>query len=103
MQKQLCMASVGRRRGFAHPAYFFNNGCPITLHVRRSKILLDPDQHDEHAKRVMADSDPSGFFPAAAGLGHLILRLLAKGPNYPSMMARELAIYHQAVYYHMNK
>ncbi len=71
--------------------------------MRKEKVLLDPEQRDATAKRVLADSDPSGFFPAASGLGHMILRLLAKGPNYPSMIARELKLYHQAVYYHMKK
>jgi len=71
--------------------------------VRKEKVLIDPEQRDGRAKRVMADTDPSGFFPAASGLGHKILRLLAKGPNYPSSIARELKLYHQAVYYHMKR
>ena len=71
--------------------------------MRKEKVLVDPQQRDGRAKRVLADTDPSRFFPAAAGLGHKILRLLAKGPNYPSSMARELKLYHQAVYYHMKK
>ena len=36
-------------------------------------------------------------------MGHKILRLLAKGPQYPSMVARELKLYHQVVYYHMRR
>jgi DNA-binding transcriptional ArsR family regulator len=71
--------------------------------VRKEKVLVDPEQRDGRAKRVLAETDPSHFFPAASGLGHRILRLLAKGPNYPSMMARELKLYHQVVYYHMKK
>ncbi len=71
--------------------------------MRKEKVLVDPQQRDGRAKRVIADTDPSDFFPAASGLGHKILRLLAKGPNYPSMIARDLKLYHQAVYYHMKK
>ena len=71
--------------------------------MRKEKVLVDPQQRDGRAKRVLSDTDPSDFFPAASGLGHKILRLLAKGPNYPSNMARELKLYHQAVYYHMKK
>ncbi|MGH9920890.1 MAG: ArsR/SmtB family transcription factor [Nitrososphaerales archaeon] len=71
--------------------------------MRTEKVLVDPHQRDGRAKRVIADTDPADFFPAAAGLGHKILRLLAKGPNYPSSIARELSLYHQAVYYHMRK
>lgn len=71
--------------------------------MRQEKVLVDPQQLGGKAKRVLADTDPSGFFPAAAGLGHKILRLLAKGPNYPSSIARELKLYHQAVYYHMKR
>ncbi len=71
--------------------------------MRKEKVLLDPHQREGRAKRVLADTDPSGFFPAASGLGHKILRLLVKGPNYPSMIARELKLYHQAIYYHMKK
>lgn len=71
--------------------------------MRKEKVLVDPQQRDGRAKRVLADTDPSDFFPAASGLGHKILRLLAKGPNYPSSIARELRLYHQAVYYHMKK
>jgi DNA-binding transcriptional ArsR family regulator len=69
----------------------------------KEKVLVDPQERDGRAKRVLADTDPSDFFPAASGLGHKILRLLAKGPNYPSSIARELKLYHQAVYYHMKK
>ncbi|MDA4118118.1 MAG: winged helix-turn-helix domain-containing protein [Thaumarchaeota archaeon] len=69
--------------------------------MRKEKILLDPDQRDGHAKRVLAEADPSHFFPAASGLGNRILHLLARGPNYPSMIAKELKLYHQVVYYHM--
>jgi DNA-binding transcriptional ArsR family regulator len=71
--------------------------------VQKEKVLVDPQQRGGRAKRVLADTDPSDFFPAAAGLGHRILRLLAKGPNYPSMIARELKLYHQVVYYHMKR
>jgi DNA-binding transcriptional ArsR family regulator len=71
--------------------------------MRKEKVLVDPHQRDGRAKRVLADTDPSDFFPAASGLGHKVLRLLAKGPNYPSSIARELKLYHQAVYYHMKK
>src|ERR1017187_2616337 len=71
--------------------------------MRKEKVLIDPQQRDGRAKRVLADTDPSDFFPAAAGLGHRILRLLAKGPNYPSNSARELKLCHQAVYYPMKK
>jgi DNA-binding transcriptional ArsR family regulator len=69
----------------------------------REKVLIDPQERDGRAKRVLTDTDPSDFFPAAAGLGHKILCLLAGGPNYPSSIARELRLYHQAVYYHMKK
>jgi DNA-binding transcriptional ArsR family regulator len=71
--------------------------------MREEKVLVDPQERDGRAKRVITDTDPSGFFPAASGLGHKILRLLAKGPNYPSNIARELRLYHQAVYYHMKR
>ena len=71
--------------------------------MRQEKVLVDPKLRDRRAKRVLADTDPSHFFPAAAGLGHKILRVLAKGPDYPSNIARELKLYHQAVYYHMKK
>jgi DNA-binding transcriptional ArsR family regulator len=71
--------------------------------VQNEKVLVDPQQRGGPAKRVLADTDPSRFFPAAAGLGHRILSLLAKGPNYPSMMARELKLYHQVVYYHVKR
>jgi DNA-binding transcriptional ArsR family regulator len=73
------------------------------MDMRKEKILLDPHMREGKAKRVLADTDPSRFFPAASGLGHRILKLLAKGPNYPSSIARELKLYHQAVYYHMKK
>ncbi len=69
--------------------------------MRKEKVLLDPQHRGGSAKRVLADTDPSAFFPAAAGLGHDILQVLAKGPNYPSLIARDLKLYHQAVYYHM--
>jgi DNA-binding transcriptional ArsR family regulator len=71
--------------------------------MRKEKVLVDPQPGDGTAKRVLAGTDPSDFFPAAAGQGHKILRLLAKGPNYPSSIARELRLYHQAVYYHMKR
>ncbi len=71
--------------------------------MRQQKVLVDPHLRSGRAKRVLTDTDPSGFFPAAAGLGHKILRHLAKGPNYPSNIARELKLYHQAVYYHMKR
>lgn len=71
--------------------------------MRKEKLLVDPGQGGAPAKRVLADSDPSRFYPAAAGLGHKILRLLAAGPNYSSSIARELKLYHQAVYYHMKR
>jgi DNA-binding transcriptional ArsR family regulator len=69
----------------------------------KEKMLVDPQLREGRAKRVIADSDPAGFFPAASGLGHKILRLLSKGPNYSSNIARELGLYHQAVYYHMKR
>jgi DNA-binding transcriptional ArsR family regulator len=68
--------------------------------VRKEKVLVDPGRGGR-AKRVLSDTDPSKFFPAGAGLGHRILSLLSKGPQYPSMLARELRAYHQTVYYHM--
>jgi len=71
--------------------------------VPKEKVLLDPQARDGGAKRVLTEEDPSDFFPAAVGLGHKILRLLAKGPNYPSSMARELRLYHQTVYYHIKR
>lgn len=71
--------------------------------MRKEKVLIDPKRADRIAKRVLADADPSDFFPAAAGLGHKILSLLADGPNYSSNIARELKLYHQAVYYHMKR
>lgn len=73
------------------------------LSMRKAKVLVDPEAREGRAKRVISDTDPSGFFPAAAGLGHKILRVLARGPDYPSNIARELKLYHQAVYYHMKK
>jgi len=71
--------------------------------MRKEKVLVDTQLRDGSAKRVLSDTDPSDFFPAASGLGHKILRLLAKGPNYPSSIARELNLYHQAVYYHIKR
>jgi len=76
---------------------------PCCDFVRKEKVLLDPEQRDGTGKRVITESDPSKFFPAASGVGHRILRLLSKGPNYPSMMARELKLYHQVVYYHVKR
>lgn len=72
------------------------------LRVKKEKLLLDPDQNTE-VKRVIAESDPAKFFPAASGVGHNILRFLAKGPSYPSLIARELRLYHQVVYYHVKR
>jgi DNA-binding transcriptional ArsR family regulator len=103
MQSQLCRLPALRPGVWTHHAYFFINGTLRAVTMRKEKVLLDPQQRDPRAKRVLADSDPSDFFPAAAGLGHKILRILAKGPNYPSMIARELKLYHQAVYYHMKR
>src|SRR5450759_2474627 len=103
MQSQLCMHPASRRSLRTYHAYFFNNGHSGEPTVRKGKVLVDPQQREGRAKRVLADTDPSAFFPAAAGLGHRILRLLAKGPNYPSMIARELELYHQVVYYHMKR
>ncbi|MDG6966697.1 MAG: winged helix-turn-helix transcriptional regulator [Nitrososphaerota archaeon] len=71
--------------------------------MRKEKLLVDPRRRDGAAKRVIVDSDPSGFYPAAGGLGHKILRLLADGPDYSSRIARELKLYHQTVYYHMKR
>jgi len=70
--------------------------------VNKEKVLLDP-KGGSAAKWVMSSGDASGFFPAAAGLGAKILEHLAKGPSYPSSIARELGVYHQSVYYHMRK
>src|SRR5580700_364230 len=103
MQRRLCMHPAWRKTNRDHHAYFFNTGDARRLGVRRAKVLVDPEERDGRAKRVLADTDPSRFFPAAGGLGHKILRLLANGPNYPSSIARELKLYHQAVYYHMKK
>ncbi|MDA4122097.1 MAG: helix-turn-helix domain-containing protein [Thaumarchaeota archaeon] len=64
------------------------------------KLLLSPGK-SASAKRVLSSGDPAAFFPAATGVGARILGLLAKGPNYPSQIARELGVYHQTVYYHM--
>jgi DNA-binding transcriptional ArsR family regulator len=103
MQSRLCRGRSTAPGVGAYHAYFFINGSRVAVSVRKEKVLLDPQQRDPRAKRVLADTDPSDFFPAAAGLGHKILRILTKGPNYPSMIARELKLYHQAVYYHMKK
>src|SRR5271156_1619075 len=69
--------------------------------MRRERILLDSER--SKAKRVLTSEDPSAFFPAAAGTGGKIIGCLAKGPNYPSQIARELQVYHQTVYYHIRK
>ncbi len=70
--------------------------------MHKEKALLDP-KSPSLAKMVLSSGDPSTFFPAATGVGARILNLLAKGPNYPSLIARELGVYHQTVYYHMRK
>ena len=67
--------------------------------MRRERLLLDPDSST--SKRVSVSEDPASYFPAASGMGSRILRLLSKGPNYPSAIARELKVYHQTVYYHV--
>lgn len=69
--------------------------------MHKEKILLDPSR--SLAKRVLSSADPSSFFPAATGVGGRILASLARGPSYPSLIARELDVYHQTVYYHMRK
>lgn len=71
--------------------------------MRKQKVLIDPQLKEGTAKRLIVENDPKDLFPAAAGLGHRILRLLAKGPDYPSNIARELKLYHQTVYYHMKR
>ena len=68
--------------------------------MNKVKVLLDP-RSQSLAKMVLSSGDPSAFFPAATGVGSRILAYLAKGPNYPSQIARELGVYHQTVYYHM--
>lgn len=78
----------------------FNNGQAVNSTVTSDKLLLSPGK-STLAKRVLSSGDPSAFFPAATGVGARILGLLAKGPNYPSQIARELGVYHQTVYYHM--
>ncbi len=67
----------------------------------KENLLVDTDAAT--SKRVSVADDPSRFFPAAMGMGSRILRLLSKGPAYPSAIARELRVYHQTVYYHMRK
>jgi DNA-binding transcriptional ArsR family regulator len=67
----------------------------------REGLLVDGDAAS--SKRVSVADDPSRFFPAATGMGGRILKLLSKGPAYPSAMARELGVYHQTIYYHMRK
>ena len=71
--------------------------------MRKQKVLVDPELREARAKRVLVESDPKDFFPAASGLGHKILKLLARGPDYPSNIARELKLYHQTAYYHMKR
>lgn len=68
----------------------------------KEKVLLDP-KSPSLAKTVLASDDPSTFFPAATGVGAKILSFLAKGSSYPSLISRELGVYHQTVYYHMRK
>ena len=70
--------------------------------MSKEKVLLDP-RSPSRAKSVLTSDDPSTFFPAATGVGAKILTFLAKGPSYPSQIARELGVYHQTVYYHMRK
>jgi DNA-binding transcriptional ArsR family regulator len=69
--------------------------------MAREDLLVD--RISASSKRVSVAEDPSRFFPAATGMGNRILRLLSKGPEYPSAIARELGVYHQTVYYHMRK
>ena len=69
--------------------------------MRKENLLLDKD--GATSRRVSVSDDPSSFFPAATGMGNSILRLLSKGPSYPTEIARELGVYHQAVYYHVRK
>lgn len=69
--------------------------------MRRERVLLDPEK--SNAKHVLTSEHPSSFFPAAAGMGDKIIGCLARGPDYPSHIARELRVYHQTVYYHMRK
>jgi DNA-binding transcriptional ArsR family regulator len=70
--------------------------------MHKERVLLDP-KSPSYARTVLTSDDPSTFFPAATGVGARILAYLAKGPNYPSHIARELGVYHQTVYYHMRK
>lgn len=67
----------------------------------REGLLVDGSSST--SKRVSVAEDPSRFFPAATGMGNRILKLLSKGPTYPSAIARELGVYHQTIYYHMRK
>jgi DNA-binding transcriptional ArsR family regulator len=69
--------------------------------MRRERALLDAERAS--AKRVLTSDNPSSFFPAAAGTGARILECLARGPDYPSSIARSLKVYHQTVYYHIQK
>ncbi len=69
--------------------------------MRRESLLLDTEAST--GKRVSVSEDPTSFFPAATGVGSKILRLLSRGPSYPSAIARELKVYHQTVYYHVRK
>src|ERR1700683_1252654 len=70
--------------------------------MHKEKVLFDP-KSPSHAKLVLSSDDPSSFFPAGTGVGARILGFLAKGPSYPSLVARELGVYHQTIYYHMRK
>jgi len=69
--------------------------------MRRERVLLDSER--SKAKHVLTSEHSSSFFPAAAGVGDRIIGCLAKGPDYPSHIARELKVYHQTVYYHIRK
>ncbi len=69
--------------------------------MAKENLLLDQDAAT--SKRVAVSSDPASFFPAASGMGNRILQLLSSGPSYPSAIARELKVYHQTIYYHMQK
>lgn len=71
--------------------------------VLKEKLLVDPEQKEKNAKRVLSSDTPSIFKSAFSELGHKILTSLANKPMYPAELARELNVYHQTVYYHIKR
>jgi DNA-binding PadR family transcriptional regulator len=68
-----------------------------------AKLLFDPDKKELTVKSVLTSPNPRTFSPAFGKLSHGIITLLAKGPNYPANIARQLNTHHQTVYYHMHR